>query len=96
MVEPSTENVFGVPIDSDFLVKLIDRLWCVYAKTNDEKRLGEVFREQAQSGEIFWTFHKVIRHCEFFKWNILVGLAKNPKEYYENCIQPYEHALEEE
>jgi hypothetical protein len=96
MVEPSTENVFGKPIDSDFLVKLIERLWSVYAKNNDDLKLMDVFIEQAKSGEIFWTFHKVIRHCEFFKWNILVGLSKNPKEYYEKCIQPYEHALDDE
>ena len=96
MVESDTENVFGVPITSDFLVKIIDRLWSVYAKTNDEKRLGEVFREQAQSGEIFWIFHKVIRHCEFFKWDIVVGLAKEPKEYFDKWIAPYQNQIEDE
>jgi hypothetical protein len=93
MVEPETENVLNVPITSEFLVKIIERLWSVYAKNNDDLKLMDVFIEQAQNGEIFWIFHKVIRHCEFYKWNILVGLAKEPKEYYQKYIEPYEHAL---
>jgi hypothetical protein len=93
MVEPETENVLNVPITSEFLVRIIDRLWLVYGKTDDDMALRNVFISQAQNGEIFWTFHKVIRHCEFFKWNILVGLAYHPNEYYQKWIEPYEHAL---
>lgn len=67
------------------LEQFITKLFSVYAKTDEEKKVGEQFIKNAYHS-VFWTLVHTARYAYFNNWCLPVGLASDPFEYYRKYV----------
>ena len=68
-------------LTSDELALFISKLFSVYAKTEDDRKLGEQLVKNAYES-VFWALVHTARHAHHRNWYMAVGLASDPMAYY--------------
>jgi hypothetical protein len=68
-------------LTSEELALFISKLFSVYAKTEDDRKMGEQLVKNAYTS-VFWTLVHTARYAHHNNWCVGVGLASNPMAYY--------------
>ena len=65
------------------LRSIISNLWSVYGSTEEDTKLMNAFIGMTNTLHTFWVMKHLVQHCEHHRWIYTVGIANDPKLYFD-------------
>ena len=76
-------DIVEMSLTPDLLSTVIRNLWSIYGKSDEDFKLRDAFINMLDTTHPFWVMKHITQHCDHHNWWLVVGIAKDPVEYYE-------------